>query len=65
MIKEYTREGLCPLNDDKYNIVRINDGTSVKVVGKGIGVLSDSMLPSKIEQRRIDLFLEGHPEMAR
>ena len=65
MIKEYTREGLRPLNDEKYNIVRIGDGTSVKVVGKVIGILSDSMLPDKTEQRRIDLFLEEHPEMAR
>ena len=65
MIKEYTRDGLRPLNDEKYRIIRMRDSSSVKLIGKVIGVLDkDRMLPNKTEQRRIDLFLEEHPEMA-
>ncbi len=65
MIKEYAREGLRPLNDEKYRIVRVRDTSSVKLIGKVVGVLNkDSMLPNKTEQRRIDLFLEEHPEIA-
>ncbi len=65
MIKEYARDGLRPLNDEKYRIIRMRDTSSVKLIGKVIGVLDkDSMLPNKTDQRRIDLFLEEHPEMA-
>lgn len=65
MIKEYTRDGLRPLNDEKYRIIRIRDTSSVKLIGKVIGVLDKGrMLPNKTEQRRINLFLEEHPEMA-
>ena len=64
MIKEYTRDGLRPLNDEKYRIVRMRDTSSVKLIGKVIGVLDKGrMLPNKTDQRRIDLFLEEHPEM--
>lgn len=64
MIKEYTRNGLRPLNEEKYRIVRMRDSSSVKLIGKVIGVLDKCrMLPNKTEQRRIDLFLEEHPEM--
>lgn len=62
MIKEYAKEGLRPLNDTKYGIIRITDGTCVRPFGKVVGVLSDDMLPDKDEQRSIDLFLEDHPQ---
>lgn len=65
MIKEYTRDGLHPLNDEKYRIIRMRDSSSVKLIGKVIGVLDKGrMLPNKTDQRRIDLFLEEHPEVA-
>lgn len=62
MIKEYAREGLRPLNDEKYKIIRIRDSSSVKVVGKVIGVLTQEMLPNRTEQRSIDLYLEEQRE---
>ena len=62
MIKEYTKEGLRPLNDGKYRIIRITDSSSVRPFGKVVGVLEDGMLPDKDEQRSIDLYLEEHQE---
>lgn len=62
MIKEYTKEGLRPLNDGKYRIIRITDSSSVRPFGKVVGVLEDGMLPDQDEQRSIDLYLEEHQE---
>lgn len=58
MIKEYTPEGLRPLNDQKHSLIRIHDGTSVRLIGKVVGVLSAEMLPTETEKRSIDLYLE-------
>ncbi|MDO4549484.1 MAG: helix-turn-helix domain-containing protein [Clostridia bacterium] len=60
MIKEYTPKGLRPINDKKYGLVRISEGTSVKLVGKVVGILTDDMLPTDEEKRSIELFLEEH-----
>ncbi len=62
MIKEYTPEGLRPLNDQKYSLIRIHDGSSVRLIGKVVGVLSDKMLPTKTEKRSIALYLEERGE---
>jgi transcriptional regulator with XRE-family HTH domain len=58
MIKEYTQDGLRPLNDQKHSLIRIHDGTSVRLIGKVVGVLSDEMLPTETEKRSIALHLE-------
>ena len=59
MIKEYAQEGLRPLNDEKYKLIRIHDGTTVRLFGKVVGVLTPGMLPTKDEKKSIDLFLEN------
>ena len=54
----HTPEGLRPLNDQEYSLIRIHDGTSVRLIGKVVGVLSAEMLLTEAEERSIALYLE-------